>query len=445
VQVPTGESIIMFRIAAVAIILCFVSWLNAAPAHAQDQCLQLVGEFHCQDDGTITYTVEVTNDYDFPTDETEVISQTTGIFAEAAPMTPVPGSGISAWSLVGAEPGDEVRLRASAVQAGAGSIPGTDLVCSGEIEETIPLDVCEGTVPADLEVTKTGPVSCEAGDPCRFNFAVRNTSAIPFEGVPSLRDEPGVTGARLGLVGPSDTTWSCLQATGDDPITCVSAPIRIEPGEGTTFFADIRIPLATHANATFENCAVHAPPDVGRDPTLFAQFMLATLGFEPGPIDGEMGPRTRTAIEEFEEASDLDITGQVNEELLDALTSLGGDDANPDNDQDCAEVSVTRTIACGFGERVVGGTCRPICSDDENWDGNRCVTCGRNEYWDEDRLACVREAPECNERTTVQRGNRCVCRYFGMERANERRCRCPAGTDLEPGVGCVEPRAPVGQ
>jgi localization factor PodJL len=49
------------------------------------------------------------------------------------------------------------------------------------------------------------------------------------------------------------------------------------------------------------------------------QAMLGALGYNAGPADGQMGPRTRTAIRNFQEIAGLKITGQIDTALLDAL------------------------------------------------------------------------------------------------------------------------------
>lgn len=41
------------------------------------------------------------------------------------------------------------------------------------------------------------------------------------------------------------------------------------------------------------------------------QIALRDAGFDPGPIDGIMGPRTRTALSDFQEAQGLPATGKL--------------------------------------------------------------------------------------------------------------------------------------
>ncbi|ADZ71661.1 peptidoglycan-binding protein [Polymorphum gilvum] len=55
------------------------------------------------------------------------------------------------------------------------------------------------------------------------------------------------------------------------------------------------------------------------DMILQAQHLLKTLGFDPGTADGRMGPKTRTAIEEFQRSIDMPATGVVDADLIKAL------------------------------------------------------------------------------------------------------------------------------
>jgi hypothetical protein len=51
------------------------------------------------------------------------------------------------------------------------------------------------------------------------------------------------------------------------------------------------------------------------------QELLSRLKYDPGPIDGVMGSRTRSAIKDFERDHGYPETGQISEELLQSLKS----------------------------------------------------------------------------------------------------------------------------
>ncbi len=52
----------------------------------------------------------------------------------------------------------------------------------------------------------------------------------------------------------------------------------------------------------------------------FVQTRLAQLGFEPGPVDGVLGQKTRDAIKKFENARKIPVTGEISRTLIEALS-----------------------------------------------------------------------------------------------------------------------------
>ena len=62
-----------------------------------------------------------------------------------------------------------------------------------------------------------------------------------------------------------------------------------------------------------------APLQLSRADIRRAQELLAQLGFDPGPVDGLMGPRTRTAVESFEQAQGLPASGEMTPALIDRM------------------------------------------------------------------------------------------------------------------------------
>lgn len=55
------------------------------------------------------------------------------------------------------------------------------------------------------------------------------------------------------------------------------------------------------------------------------QQILKNAGFDPGPVDGIMGNRTRQAIRKFQEAKGLQSTGKIDEETMLALNKEKGE------------------------------------------------------------------------------------------------------------------------
>jgi hypothetical protein len=69
--------------------------------------------------------------------------------------------------------------------------------------------------------------------------------------------------------------------------------------------------------------AVEPAPDLTRNLTRGemreAQALLKAAGYDPGPADGLMGPKTRTAIASFSEAHRVELTPEPQLKLLEAL------------------------------------------------------------------------------------------------------------------------------
>ena len=98
-----------------------------------------------------------------------------------------------------------------------------------------------------------------------------------------------------------------------------------------------RPPLAGEAKAVKKDkkkaakIAKLPQPAPGKEATLdrkkriLVQRGLASLKFDPGPIDGAFGPKTREAISSWQKAKGYDATGRLGKEQADALAALGGE------------------------------------------------------------------------------------------------------------------------
>jgi Putative peptidoglycan binding domain len=47
-----------------------------------------------------------------------------------------------------------------------------------------------------------------------------------------------------------------------------------------------------------------------------AQQTLRQLGYQPGPIDGVVGPRTKSALAQYQRAERIKVTGQLDSETM---------------------------------------------------------------------------------------------------------------------------------
>ena len=69
--------------------------------------------------------------------------------------------------------------------------------------------------------------------------------------------------------------------------------------------------------------AMVAVPAQDADTITKVQKALKEKGFDPGPIDGLMGPRTSKALRDFQIQNDIQVTGEINRETLDRLGLKG--------------------------------------------------------------------------------------------------------------------------
>jgi len=57
----------------------------------------------------------------------------------------------------------------------------------------------------------------------------------------------------------------------------------------------------------------------GAELNRMVQLTLKNSGFDPGPIDGILGPKTREAIKRFQIKNDLESTGELDERTINQL------------------------------------------------------------------------------------------------------------------------------
>jgi hypothetical protein len=73
-----------------------------------------------------------------------------------------------------------------------------------------------------------------------------------------------------------------------------------------------------------------------------AQQALKEKGYDPGPIDGVMGARTKEAIKSFQNASNLQATGSLDAETSEKLGIRSGNSAMKSRDETRSDRNTTR-------------------------------------------------------------------------------------------------------
>ena len=75
----------------------------------------------------------------------------------------------------------------------------------------------------------------------------------------------------------------------------------------------------TTGDATARPLAPTAPPPPAASRVQQAQARLKAAGFDPGPPDGTLGPKTRDALRRYQRTKGIQATGELDAQTLDAL------------------------------------------------------------------------------------------------------------------------------
>ncbi|MEQ8297184.1 MAG: peptidoglycan-binding domain-containing protein [Nitratireductor sp.] len=190
----------------------------------------------------------------------------------------------------------------------------------------------------DLDIDKSGPVECLPGSECSFTIKLTNNGPVDFSGPIYLWDV--IDPEAAPFVETIGTGWNCFEL--DAGIQCYNPSVTLGVGESTEFALKISIP-ADYGSDILTNC-VSIQWLYGEDGDVDAQAIqvaLALLGYDPGPIDGILGPQTRSALAQLQSDSGLDPTGELDDDTLGLLypgmVGIIGD-LDSTNDQDCHDV-----------------------------------------------------------------------------------------------------------
>src|SRR4029453_8341304 len=117
--------------------------------------------------------------------------------------------------------------------------------------------------------------------------------------------------------GPRRKTWR-------QKLPPLLAQLALIPGLGS-FYSNVQKTAEVVNNYTVKRLPPieDAPSNTKQQRYIITeiQLILKIVGFDPGPIDGIMGPKTREALRQFQESRQLAPTGKVDEQTL---RRLGG-------------------------------------------------------------------------------------------------------------------------
>ena len=163
-------------------------------------------------------------------------------------------------------------------------------------------DICDDPTGTDLCEVGTDARDCGPRD-----VAGPNSCKFAFDG------ECDETGIGTGVCTVGTDTADCRRralAGGPDSCSFANDGECDEPGIGTG---------NCMAGTDTKDCrGISAPSSL----VFQVQSLLQSLGYDPGSVDGQIGPATRHAIRTFQRERRLPQTGQATQDLLDTLQGI---------------------------------------------------------------------------------------------------------------------------
>jgi peptidoglycan hydrolase-like protein with peptidoglycan-binding domain len=137
-------------------------------------------------------------------------------------------------------------------------------------------------------------------------------------GMPRIAMAPALI---IGLLSASLFGLFYMAALNNPIINRPPRPAASAPAPKPAPVAQSQAPAPVPVSPTV--AARPAAPDLSRNLTRGemreAQTLLKAAGYDPGPADGLMGPKTRTAIASFGESHGVELTPEPQLKLLEAL------------------------------------------------------------------------------------------------------------------------------
>ncbi|WP_342642346.1 peptidoglycan-binding protein [Rhodoligotrophos ferricapiens] len=256
--------------------------------------------------------------------------------------------------------------------------------------------------PFDLSIAVRGGVeACAPTYACPFTLVISNNGPGTYRGPLTIAEE--VDTAVADLADWSPRRWSCERR--ETTFVCTHAALQLRPGESVSLRVDF-VPWRVPA-ARVQNCArLLWQGSTLSARNLLVQESLSRLGFDPGPVDGLAGARTRSAIQAFAAEEGQPSDGQINDALLGRLFgSWGNGDLRSQDDRDCASLPLRRSRGsvavapdCGPTDLLLKGRCvsrASLCDGGRQFQAsdNSCTCPQAAPLWDPVNGRCTGYAP----------------------------------------------------
>ena len=150
-------------------------------------------------------------------------------------------------------------------------------------------------------------------------------SAVALTGCGTTTQDRGISGAGIGasagaiigaVTGLSVLEGAVLGAVGGGLTGALTKPSQVNMGDP----AWKKGQSATPAPAAAAAPVAQAQPNLNQA-VMNLQAQLAAKGYDPGPVDGVMGERTRAAIRAYQRDRQMPVDGQVTQALVTSLAT----------------------------------------------------------------------------------------------------------------------------
>ena len=315
-----------------------------------------------------------------------------------------------------------------------------------------------------LGITKSALGACDVNRnaqtyTCEFGFEVSNTGDAPYQG-PLVVSDSFTDGPKPRSVKLIDGEgWSC-PGNNADAASCLKGVGNIAVGASDRFRMEVTLP-GLREGGEFCNQADLGLGEGDFMRTIVVQEAMRLLGVFDGETDGIDGPNTQRGVRALQGNLGLEQTGQIDDGLLTALGVPMAQNANSEPicvqlpkmpppplqcDNRTAKNISDSACACIYKGMTKSSKTSCTCTAGKVFKaGKGCVekprdlprSCAAGLTMINGECASVTTAPaQCDDRTTVKRGEACACRYRGMRQVSPSKCACPAGSKLIPGEGC---------
>ena len=157
-----------------------------------------------------------------------------------------------------------------------------------------------------------------------------------------------IVGSQCAGPGGEVGTWS-----GSESVLVMSEGPRDRTGQGTD------------GRDGPEQSGAARDESLTREQRIRVQRGLAALGFDAGPADGMFGPRTRSAIWEWQQAKGLETTGYLTQDEAEALAASAGEDRGKGTSQDAPSGGQSGNQVLYFA--AAGPKCQGMPKGSECW------------------------------------------------------------------------------